>query len=479
MKNISSKLLVILLFIVAINGCSKVENKTPKNIIIFIGDGMGYNHVDATSYYQYGETGKQIYEAFPIQMGMSTDMIGGSVYNPDSVQANIKFVKKKPTDSAAAGTAIATGTKTYKSGLSVDSTKTKLLTVLDRAELIGKSTGVVSTVPFSNATPAAFVAHNESRYNYREIAEEMIMESKVDVIMGGGHPLFNPDGSPVQSIANRIIGKKEAYDKTDGDNSGENDNEKLFKYVGGKNVWDLVVEGKAGADADNDGVDDPWMLIQDRELFQKYGSGETPKRVLGIFKSGQSTQVERKDSLDNGMPFSAPLNESIPTLSEMTLASINILDDNPTGFVMMVEGGAIDWVAHSNLLHRTIEEQIDFNKAIEAACNWVEKNSSWDETLIIVTADHETGYLVGPRSNKADAKIFEEKLKPIIGNGKGNLPSVEWLSTHHTNSLVPFYAKGIGSREFLDSIKGKDIVRGNYIDNTDVGNIVSNFMNLK
>jgi alkaline phosphatase len=448
------KILIFGLFLVLITGCSDTTKKSPKNIIIFIGDGMGYNHVDVASFYQFGETGKQVYEAFPVKMGMSTYMVGGEVYNPDSVWVNFNYVKKKPTDSAASGTAIATGTKTYKSGVSVDSAKMKLLTVLDRAELIGKSTGVVSTVPFSNATPASFVAHNESRYNYREIAKEMIMESKVDVIMGGGHPLFNPDGSHIKSHEKRVVGEKESYDLELSNQMGNSNNEEVYRYVGGKVVWNLLVEGNAGSDADNDGIDDPWDFIQDRDVFQKYGSGETPKRVLGVFKSGQSTQVERVNTLDAGKPFSAPLNIEVPTLEEMTNASINILDDNPNGFVMMVEGGAIDWVAHSNLLHRTIEEIIDFNKAVEAACNWVEKNSSWNETLIIVTADHETGYLIGPGSNKV----------------------VEWISKDHTNSLVPFYAKGAGSSNFRDVIKGNDNVRGSYIDNTDIGNVVSDFL---
>ncbi|MCF6269402.1 MAG: alkaline phosphatase [Melioribacteraceae bacterium] len=462
----------LILFLVS-SSFSK-DNITPKNIIIFLGDGMGYNHIDIASYYQFGETGKQVYEKFPVKLGMSSHMIGGVVYNPDSAWTNFNYVKKRPTDSAASGTALATGTKTYYTAISVDSSKTKLLTILERAKMIGKSTGVVSTVPFSNATPAVFVAHNESRYNYREIAEEMILESKVDVIMGGGNPLFNHDGTSIKS--ERTIGAKESYDIVDGDTSIITDIEETFKYVGGKEVWNLLIEGKAGGDADDDGIDDPWKLIQKRDMFKKYISGETPRRVIGVFESRQASQIEREDSLDNGEPFSAPLNENIPTLDEMTLAAINIIDDNPNGFVLVSEGGAIDWAAHSNLLHRTIEEQIEFNKTIEAVCNWVETNSSWDETLIVITADHETGYLVGPGSNREGAETISEIWKPIINNGKGKLPTVEWFTKGHTNVLVPFYAKGVGSEIFRNYIKGNDKVRGEYIDNSDVGNVISNFL---
>jgi alkaline phosphatase len=122
-----------------------------------------------------------------------------------------------------------------------------------------------------------------------------------------------------------------------------------------------------------------------------------------------------------------------------------------------------------------IEEQIDFNLAIEAACSWVEENSSWSETLILVTADHETGYLVGPNSNLDNVKNDSEKWKPLVNNGKWKMPSVEWFSGGHTNALVPFYAKGKGSELFLEAVKGSDPVHGNYIHNTDIGKIIKSF----
>jgi len=239
MRNIKKTMIFfwgVLLFL--ISSTYGKENLTPKNIIIFIGDGMGYNHVDVSSYYQFGEAGKQVYENFPVKFGMSTHMIDGEIYNPDSAWTNFKYVLKRPTDSAASATTLATGTKTYNSAISVDTSKAELTTVMERAEIVGKSTGVVSSVPFSNATLAVFAAHNENRNNYREIAEEMIMESKIDVIMGGGNPLFNPDGTLIEF--DRTIGTKESYDITDGDTSNiknektTTNEEEIFKYVGGK-----------------------------------------------------------------------------------------------------------------------------------------------------------------------------------------------------------------------------------------------------
>jgi alkaline phosphatase len=484
MKN---NILLIASIIFIVQSCSTIDNtqvntinNTPKNVILFISDGCGFNHVDAASYYQFGKTGEQIYEKFPVTIAMSTHYAGGSVYNSDSAWADFNWVKKKPTDSAASGTAIATGHKSYKGALSVDTLKNKLTTIVDKFESVGKSTGVISTVPFSNATPAVFVAHNVNRQNYKEIAEEMIIESKVDVLMGGGHPFYNPDGTLVNELAERFIGEKEIWDMNNGGKPISSEDGKLieeseYRYVGGKEVWDLLSKGKAGNDANGDGNVDFWTLIQDRESFQNYMEGETPKRLVGIYKSGQATQVERDSTKEKWTPFSVPFIETIPTLQEMTIAAINVLDENQNGFFLMAEGGAVDWAAHEHVLNRTIEEQIDFNLAIEAACGWVEENSSWDETLIIVTADHETAYLVGPGSNSKEAKSISEKWKPLKNNGIGKMPGVEWKTGSHTNSLVPFYAKGKGSELFLKMIKGKDPVYGDYIDNTDIGNIIKSF----
>lgn len=482
-----TKLPLVLLCIAFIQNCTTVDetnfhkNVAPKNIILFISDGCGFNTVDAASYYQYGKTGEQVYEKFPVKFAMSTYYANGNKYISDSAWSNFEWLKKNPTESSAAASAMATGFKTGKRAISYDSLNKPLETIVDKFEKFGKSTGVISTVPFSNATPAAFVAHNENRQNYKEIAEEMILKSKAEVIMGGGHPFYNPNGTLVSALAERYIGHKEVWDMNNGgkpisDEEGKLLSESEFRYVGGKEVWDKLSSGIIGNDADNDEKIDSWTLIQDRESFQKFMSGETPKRLIGVFKSGQASQVERDTSNEKWVPFSAPFIQSIPTLEEMTLSAINVLDNNEHGFFLMAEGGAVDWAAHDHILNRTIEEQIDFNKAVEAACKWVEENSDWEETLIIVTADHETGYLLGRQSNLPNTNSKFEKWKKLQNNGKGKMPGVEWFSGGHTNSLVPFYAKGRGSEIFNDRVKGKDPVYGEYIDNTDIGQIIKSFV---
>ena len=345
---------------------------SPKNIVVMISDGCGYNQVDAASLYQYGKTGVQIYEHFPVKLAMATFMDLGS-YDPEKAWEDFEYVATGATDSAAAATAMSAGEKTYNGAIGVDADGFPLEHAIERAEKLGLATGVVTSVEWSHATPAGFVAHNVSRSNYAAIAQEMVYDSAVDVIMGCGHPWYNADGNP-KDIPN------------------------TFQYVGGETTWDDLVAGIAGGDADGDGREDPWTLIQTREEFQALMTGSTPDRILGTAQVYKTLQEERSGD-DKADPYVEPLIDTVPTLEEMTKAALNILDNDPDGFFLMVEGGAVDWAGHGNESGRVIEEEIDFNRSVEAVVEWVSRNSNWGETLVIVTGDHETGYLAGPGSD--------------------------------------------------------------------------------
>lgn len=421
-----------------------------KNIIVMISDGWGFYHLEAASYYEYGKDARQIYNRFPFNYAMSTYMAYnededcyGHGYDTDLAWFDFEYVKSCTTDSAAAATAMSTGVKTYEGAIGVDLNKDALENILEVAEEMGKKTGVVSSVQFSNAIPAAFVAHNESRNNYEEIAQEMIYDSAVDVIMGTGHPWFDADG--------QIKGSPNT-----------------FKYVGGETVWDDLVAGTAGGDADADGLDDLWVLIQTRAEFQALATGPTPKRVIGVAQVYQTLQQGRSGD-PYADPYIVPPIATVPTLEEMTIAALNILDDDPDGLFLMVDGGAIDWASHGNQSGRMIEEQIDFERSVEAVNEWVRKNSNWGETLLIVTGGHETGYLTGPGSDPT--------WEPIVNNGAGNLPGMEWHHNGHTNSLTVLSAKGNAGRLFHEYINGKDLERGPYVDNTSIADLIFYTMN--
>jgi alkaline phosphatase len=424
------------------------EKQVPKNIIFMIGDGCGFNHIDAANLYEYGRTGIQIYEQFPVRYAMSTYSASGHGYDPDSAWATFDYVKHKYTDSASAATAMSTGVKTKDKIIGLDIHGKPLIHIIEHLDSLGKATGVVTSERFSHATPAAFVAHNIHRDHYAAIAREMILESRLEVIMGSGHPAYDSNGT--------LLDSSYFY----------------YKYVGGDSIWQALEQGHVGNDADGDSNPDYWTLIEDRSEFKKLASGQTPKRIIGIPKVRSKFQQSRKGNRFAD-PFVVPLIETVPTLSEMTLAALNVLDDDPDGFFLMVEGAAIDGASHDNHSGRMIEEMIDFNHAIQAVVSWVETHSSWRETLVIVTADHECGYLTGPGSgvNAQDQPVWN----PLVNHGKGNLPGMEWHSGDHTNSLAPFFAKGAGSHRFHSCADEIDPVRGKYLDNAEIGQVLFSF----
>jgi alkaline phosphatase len=359
-------------------------------------------------------------------------------YDPVLAWSDFEYVKSCYTDSAAAATAMATGVKTYDAAIGVDVDGVPLKNALELAEEKGKATGVVTSVEWTHATPAGHVAHNVNRDNYEAIGQEMVNLSAADVIMGAGHPWYDADGV-LRATPN------------------------TFKYVGGQATWDALVAGTAGGDADGDGDTDPWTLIQTRAEFQSLMSGPTPSRVLGTAQVYQTLQQGRSgDAFAD--PYLVPGIESVPTLEEMTVAALNVLDDDPDGLYLMIEGGAVDWAGHSNQSGRMIEEAIQFERAVEAVVGWVQNNSNWGETLLIVTADHETGYLWGPGSDPA--------WMPIVNNGVGVLPGMQWHSQNHTNSLIALSAKGDAARMFSRYADQYDPVRGRYLDNTEIADLV-------
>jgi alkaline phosphatase len=330
------------------------------------------------------------------------------------------------------------GEKTYRGAIGVDADGFPLEHAIERAEELGMATGVITSVEWSHATPAGFVAHNVSRNNYAAIAQEMVYDSTVNVIMGCGHPWYDKDGEKICDPADLNYP----------------DDCKTFKYVGGVDTWDDLVTGIAGG----------WTLIQTREAFQALITGDTPDRVIGVAQVHKTLQEERSGD-GKANPYEVPLIATVPTLEEMTKAALNVLDNDPDGLFLMAEGGAVDWAGHGNESGRVIEEEIDFNRSVEAVVEWVEKNSNWGETLVIVTGDHETGYLTGPGSNP--------NWIPLENNGAGNLPGMEWHSGSHTNQLIPFYAKGRGAQLFRkDGVMMSDPVRGNYIDNTKIAEVI-------
>ena len=434
-------LLALGLGLALLPGCR--THTRPLSIILMISDGCGYNCFDLAGFYQHGRRGAQVYDSFPVRLAVSTHSASGIAYDPRKAWASFDFVLNDPTDSAAAATALATGVKIHDDVVGLSPDGQRLRSIIDVAESSGKKTGIVTSVPFCHATPAGFLAHAVSRYMYEDIARQIILESPVDVVMGCGHPYFDRFGRPAEKPN--------------------------FRYVGGAETWRALVRGEAGADADGDGRPDPWTLVETAEALPALSVGPIPSRVFFIAPVFRTLQQER---VGNALadPFEVPLLQTVPTLEEMALAALNILDTDPDGFFLMVEGGAVDWAAEDNQTSRLIEEQIFFNRTVEAVVDWIQNSRGWKDTLIIVTSDHETGYIPGPGSGQAPPNgDLSEPWNPLMNKGKGKIPNMEWHSDDHTNMLVPLFAKGRGSERLPILADERDPVRGDYVDNAEIG----------
>lgn len=435
------KFIVFAMLAQVIFGCSP---KQPKNIIIMISDGAGFNHILATDYYQYGETGKQIYQSFPVQQAMSTYSADAEGYSPEKAWNDTLYIGSKWTDSAASATALSTGSKTKNGYLGVDSGKKNLLHFSEFIKEQKKKIGTVTTVVACHGTPAGFTVQTPFRKDYPEIFRSMILNTKLSVMMGAG--LDEVDNLPEH---------------------------KKYYYVGNKDFWQQLEAGNTAFDLDSDGladqevtdvdgdnIPDAWTLIREEEEFKNITKDNTPKRLLGIFQSRANAQYDRRGD-KHLAPYEVALKPGIPSLTTMSKAAINVLDNN-NGFWLLIEGGAVDKASHANWKGRMIEEQIDFNHAVEAVVEWIETNSSWDETLLIVTADHETGHISGQVNMKKNV------VAEVQNRGKGEMPEFYFLSSKHTNSLVPFYAKGLCSEKFTTKAVNNDPVYGKYMDSTDL-----------
>ena len=345
------------------------------------------------------------------------------------------------TDSAAAGTAIASGVKTYNSAINFIDNGETLEPVPFITELVkqsGRKAGIVTTKPFTDATPAAFGTQNDYRNDEAEISADMIHNGLLDVIVTPGHPEFGSGGVP--------------RDVPD------------FDTISETNLAAL----RAGVDG--------WTLVEDVPGIEGLADGSVPApdRLFGLLPV--SSQLNSRDTTGRTNAFDprffdpADPNGAVPfvmpDLPELARAAINVLKDDEDGFFLMIENASVDSGAHGNDLPRIIEEQLAFNRAVDAVVEWVETESSWDETLVIVTTDHANALFLGPDS---DTIAFQ----PPVPVAAGELPQGIFWSTEHTNELVPLFAKGPGAELFAGLVDGTDPARGDYVDNTDVNTVMT------
>lgn len=439
-------------------------------VIIFIADGMGAKHLEAHENY----TGSAPTFEDWTRHWMTTYPEGGS-YDPSQAWSDFEYVTQGATDSAAAATAMFTGEKTANQRISVTSEgSTRLFSLADKARALGKGVGTVTSVYLSHATPGAWYAHNDSRYNGYAIADEGLWgdpnatgDPTSDARYAGGHGVSSP-------ALDVIIGAGHPSW-----NGGD--------YVNPQ-IVDLLTQ--------EDGFEDSFKFIQRTAGNSDGGSrlidaayDAQTSRLVGLF-GGANGNLEYRLADGSG---SDPEN---PTLAEMAAAATTVLDRNPRGFTLMIEAGAIDWASHQNNMDQMLGEMNDFNNAIQVVLDWINdpsNNSSWQNTLVVITGDHETGYLsAAPRAfpdqplgsiNREtidmEQTIQGSALRASWDDSNGNAiidpgESIYWAwnRSGHTNSLIPLFAKGSGVELFDYYLSQSDPVRGSYLDNTDIFKVV-------
>lgn len=305
-----------------------------KYVFLFIGDGMAMSQISAAEVFSTARSSKDInvtklrFTRFPVS-GLTTTFDAGT------------FI----TDSASAGTAIATGNKTLSGVINMDAGKTqKFKTIAEYARDAGKKIGIVSSVTLNHATPASFYAKVPSRGNYYDIACQMA-DSGFDYFAGG------------------------LVDQRTGKNKDKQDAVEIAKAAG-------------------------YLYVDSNEGFNalKKGAG----KVIAVTPHPQDS---------GAMKYEIDRKTDELSLADYTKKGIELLD-NPNGFFLMVEGGKVDWACHANDAGAAIYDVLSLDAAIRAALDFAAAHSG--ETLIVVTGDHETGGLAIGFAGTQYATFFDK-----------------------------------------------------------------------
>ena len=331
-KKLLTSFLCLFLFISA----SFAAKQEPKNVIFFIADGTGptimhllmqYSKLAPKSPFEDRETTLEKL----LQQGKLS-----LVYN------NTAF--SIVTDSAAAATQMATGHKTKPEAVGIDKDSNPVLSVLIDAKNQGKATGLITDTYLLDATPVGFFGHTENRKDYTPLSQNLL-EVKPDIIMGGGFNHFVTQKNMESGILDNILKKVPYADEISPKNTDDKTFEKLLKSK--------------------------YALVFDEKSLLKTKAN----KICGLFAA-------------EGYPFNIDGLKTAPSLPVMTKKAVEVLSKNKQGFFLMVEAGEVDWAAHTNDAATTLREMLEAEETLTYLKTWVDQHPN---TLLIVTADHDTG----------------------------------------------------------------------------------------
>lgn len=380
MKTVKITLLALLAFVLLV-GCAEQK---PKNVIYLIGDGMGFGAVSSLLLSEDGETG---FEMAPV-IGLN-----------ETCSAN-NYV----TDSPAGGTALATGTRTCNGFLGVGPDSVQLESILKKAQKMGKKTGIVVNTTLTEATPGAFYAGVTSRKESYKIAEQFT-KSGVDVAIGAGLSAFinRPDSVDMTAV---LIEK--GYDV----------------YLDWKSVLNTESKKFVG-------------ILDMGDVHRRNKSRNT----VASAADGAEVCLAAKLAASDGNMDSTRFSEPTEYLHKACEKALSVLEkDAPNGFFLMIESAIIDGYGHNNDSEGMIEEMKEFDRTLKALVGYVNKHPN---TLLVVTADHETG---GAGVTYKSHAVNQPDGLQLNFSTKG-----------HTGTVVPVFAYGAGAEKFSGIFQNREL----------------------
>jgi alkaline phosphatase len=442
-----------------------------KHVILMIGDGMHLEEEMAYSRYRFGWDFGAVWHAFPYRNYVTTWDVttydryaygyGAPRYRAEAFDPTIGYAPDRggvlpsplqPTavleyfftylprwpgdppmipfpDSASTATAIATGVKTEDGNIAWlpgDPPDGEITTLAEEAKAKKIAVGVASTVPFSHATPAAFVAHDPDRTAYHAIAADILHDFQPDVVIGAGHP------AP--------LGAHRFLSQADYEGLVAHDTPPFDGYT--------FVERHPG-------VDGTAALAEAAEA-----AIACDQPLVGLFGGSHENNEQWVAADAPGAPaFTRPAIED-PPLAAIATATLQVLRarGGAHGFFAMIEGGDIDWAAHERDYAQLIATMYDFDEAVRAVIAFVDApgdDVDWSNTLLIVTADHATGGLRLDRDpdvllQRGDlpwqVPVPDRRIRHLYPDGE-----ITWIAPEpgkHTNELVSVQARGAGLERF-------------------------------
>lgn len=376
--------LLSIIVLIVLSGCSNHCCQKPKNVIYLIGDGMGFGAVSSLLLSMEEETG---FEQAPV-IGLS-----------ETCSAN-NYV----TDSPAGGTALATGTRTCNGFLGVDPDSIQLESILKKAQKMGKKTGIVVNTTLTEATPGAFYAGVTSRKESYKIAEQFT-ESGVDVAIGAGLSAFinRPDSVDMTAV---LIEK--GYDV----------------YLDWKSVLATESEKFVG-------------ILDMSDVHRRNKKSNTTASAA----EGQEVCLAAQLAATEGNADTTRFSEPTEYLHKACTKALTVLEkDAPNGFFLMVESAIIDGYGHNNDSEGMIEEMKEFDQTLKALIAYVDEHPN---TLLVVTADHETG---GTGVAYKSHEVNQPEGLHLNFSTKG-----------HTGTVVPIFAYGAGAEKFRGIFQNKEL----------------------